>query len=269
MWMSSQWKMLVVSLCAQLVGCKDDPSQMGDETSTGPGPTSETDDPTTMTANPETTLPDPDSGESSIGPVTETVTDTESTTTNDTQTATESESETAGGLGCVNEDLGSALGENVLSGTTVGEDSDLTNECIRGEGVIAIDYIVSWTAPAAGDYVFSLAGSSFDTALGIFDGDCSGPELACNDDCQDTDSVVGLELAADQVVLIAITGYDASSGAFELSITEEPVSKCHGFETDSESETATASATVTDTGDSTDPTSAGTDVSSASVADDG
>ena len=103
MWMSSQWKMLVVSLCAQLVGCKDDPSQMGDETSTGPGPTSETDDPTTMTANPETTLPDPDSGESSIGPVTETVTDTESTTTNDTQTATESESETAGGLGCVNE----------------------------------------------------------------------------------------------------------------------------------------------------------------------
>lgn len=233
--MSSHWKTgVVVLLCAQLVGCKDD-AKGSDEDTTGPGPTtSGPDDPTTETMDPETTAPmDPTTeSESSVGP------DTETTTIGETETQSESETETTGGpLACVNEDLGSAVGENVLSGSTAGDDADLVLTCVFGDekkGGVAPDYIVSWTAPAAGDYTFSLAGSDYDTGLGIIDGDCNGPELGCNDDCEDVESVVGLTVAADQVVLVAISGYGGRSGNFELSITAEVAPECGGFETDTD-----------------------------------
>jgi hypothetical protein len=272
--MMSHWKSSVVLLlCAQLVGCKDDPKGNDEDSTSGPGPTSETEGPTSMTLDPETTAPiDPttESSESSIGPVTETETDP--TTTSPTETESESETETTGGpLACVNEDLGSAVGSSVLSGSTTGDDTDLANSCLEGgkkKGGPAPDYIVSWTAPAAGDYTFSLVGSEYDTAIAIFDGDCNGPELACNDDCEDLQSVLGLTVEADQVVLIAISGYGGRAGNFDLGITAEVAPECGGFETETDSATATVS--VTDTDGSTDPTTASDDdASTVTVGDDG
>ena len=257
--MNLHWKSSAVLLLAlQLAGCKDDPAGNDEDTTTGPGPTTETEGPTTTNPNPESsssTEPGTESSESSVGPVT----DTETTTIGETESVTDTET-TGGPLACVNEDLGSAVGASVLSGTTAGEDADLVNSCLGGgkkKGGPAPDYIVSWTAPAAGDYTFSLVGSEYDTAIAIVDGDCNGPELGCNDDCEDMQSVLGVTVEADQVVLVAISGFGGRSGSFDLSITAETAPECGGFETE------------TDTSATTSPTDTGMDASTATVSGSG
>jgi len=80
------------------------------------------------------------------------------------------------------------------------------------------DVAFEWTAPAGGPYTFDLVGSDYDTVLFVQDAACGGGELACNDDAIGLQSAVDVDLAANQTVLIAVSGYAGSTGNFTLNI---------------------------------------------------
>lgn len=84
------------------------------------------------------------------------------------------------------------------------------------------ELLFAFTAPEAGSYVFSTAGSEvFDTVLAVIDGTaCDGEELACNDDdTSELTSRVVLELAAGQAVLVAVESWGEEAGAIEVEVT--------------------------------------------------
>jgi len=118
---------------------------------------------------------------------------------------------------CPDEDLGSTLPESVI-GTTIGAFDKLD---MLGCGQVELgtgDVAFEWTAPAGGPYTFDLVGSDYDTVLFVQDAACGGGELACNDDAIGLQSAVDVDLAANQTVLIAVSGYAGSTGNFTLNI---------------------------------------------------
>ncbi len=116
---------------------------------------------------------------------------------------------------CTELDIGSAVGTAVASGNLTGGDDDLGQSCSFGTG---IDTVVQWVAPAAGTYRFDTVDSTVDTVLTIFDS-CFGAELACNDQLGfNNDSRVVLDVAAGDLLLIAVSGYNGGVGPWELNI---------------------------------------------------
>lgn len=101
----------------------------------------------------------------------------------------------------------------VATGTTSGT-SAFSGTCGYGTSP---DRSFAFTAPSAGDYSFSSAGSSFDTVLYVLDS-CSGPELACNDDAGGSTSEVLVPLAAGQQVIVVLDGYGGAAGAYRLTV---------------------------------------------------
>lgn len=115
---------------------------------------------------------------------------------------------------CGASDLGSDL-PVAITGTTSGVGA-LEGTC---GGDTASDAVFEWTAPSAGTYDITTAGSDFDTVLYVVAGGCIGDELACNDDSGGLQSAVSVTLAAGQTIAIVVDGYDTDeSGAFDLSI---------------------------------------------------
>ncbi len=81
------------------------------------------------------------------------------------------------------------------------------------------DTALTWTAPAAGTYVFDTVGSIFDTVLYVLDGaTCGGAVLGCNDDSVVGGSQVTVTLAADQQVVVVVDGFAGGSGPYTLNI---------------------------------------------------
>jgi hypothetical protein len=119
-----------------------------------------------------------------------------------------------GDFSCVDEDLGSATGNAVASGSTMGQGNDFTPGCVMSN---APDVQFVWTALVGGSYTFDTVGSSFDTVLSVRE-DCVGAELECNDDTMMTQSEVTVELMAGQSVMIVIDGWNNSAGNYELNI---------------------------------------------------
>ena len=119
---------------------------------------------------------------------------------------------------CPDRDLGTRTGARVTSGTTVGAPNRFTPSC-RATST-AGERAFTWTAPAAGEYLFSTAGSTFDTVMTLRTS-CTGPELACDDDSAGAqDSLIRRTMTAGQSVLIVIDGFGASTGAFVLDIIQ-------------------------------------------------
>lgn len=116
--------------------------------------------------------------------------------------------------GCPAADLGSAVPQTV-SGTTVGLPDLIAPSC-GDPGSPEATY--SFTAPADGTYSFDTFGSNFDTVLHIHDGDCSGPELGCDDDTGGGQSQVTLTLAAGQTVVIVVDGFGGDADDYDLHI---------------------------------------------------
>src|SRR4029079_18196634 len=79
---------------------------------------------------------------------------------------------------CDEEDIGSAVGQHVASGSTVGEDHELDQLCANGG---AVHRVMRLGAAADGSYRFDTVGSDYDTALAIYE-NCVSWEIACNDD---------------------------------------------------------------------------------------
>ena len=102
-----------------------------------------------------------------------------------------------------------------VMGNTVGGSLVDTGTC-AGAGP---DVSYSWTAPAAGTYTMSTSGTSFDTVLHVRDVNCSGAELACDDDSgPGTDSLLTVTLSAGQTVVIFADSYGAG-GTYSLNIS--------------------------------------------------
>lgn len=114
-------------------------------------------------------------------------------------------------------DLGSALGEALASGTTVGAGNDLAGSC---GGSSAEDVALTWTAPYDDTFTFSTDDSSYDTILVVGTGDCTGlTEVDCNDDDgEGSRSLVAATLSAGDVVLLDVDGYSTNSGAFQINV---------------------------------------------------
>jgi hypothetical protein len=124
-----------------------------------------------------------------------------------------------GGLGpgdfsCVDQDLGSATGNGVAMGSTIGQGNDFTPGCVMSS---APDVQLVWTPLVAGTYTFDTLGSTFDTVLHARV-DCVGPQLACNDDTFMTLSQITLDLVAGQSVMIVIDGWNQAAGNYVLNI---------------------------------------------------
>lgn len=121
-------------------------------------------------------------------------------------------------LACTDADLGSATGFGLRSASTTGATDDVAISCASGGG---IDDVLVWTAPAAGTYHFSLAGSGYDTAIAVLDDACDGAELICNDDgpLEEGVSLASVALVANQRVLLVIDGYAGDNGSYVLSIS--------------------------------------------------
>jgi len=103
----------------------------------------------------------------------------------------------------------------------------------------APDLWYSYTPTNSGVSVtFSTCGSSYDTALEVFDGTCAAPvSIACNDDsCGLQSTIVVNSVTAGQPLLVRVGGFSTSTGFGTLVATEgsPPVSGCvlnPGFET--------------------------------------
>lgn len=118
---------------------------------------------------------------------------------------------------CSATSLGSQLPVRV-SGDTSRETDLLGDELCGGESQRAPDALFAWQAPRAGVYTFATSGASYDTLLFVLQS-CAGPELACNDDAAaDRSSRVQVEVAAGQVLLIAVSGWGGEMGTFELTV---------------------------------------------------
>ncbi len=118
---------------------------------------------------------------------------------------------------CVGEDLGS--GAAMTTGTTVGQPDRLAPPCALAG---APDWIVRWTAPDDGGWIVSTFGSSFDTVLYVYEGECTGVPIACNDD----ESVVVLtsELLVTpgmgNTITVVVDGYGPTAqGDYVLSFS--------------------------------------------------
>ncbi|MFO0632752.1 MAG: hypothetical protein U0168_07880 [Nannocystaceae bacterium] len=118
---------------------------------------------------------------------------------------------------CVEEDIGTATGLPVTSGSTGGEDEDFAQSCGAGG---AVDHGVHVVASETGTYTFDLLGSGYDTVLSVHIDCGGGNELACNDDSQGTlQSTVALDLVEGQAVLVVVSGYNGNTGAWVLNVT--------------------------------------------------
>ena len=121
---------------------------------------------------------------------------------------------------CPNQDLGSALGSDLVTGTTVDARGGLTAAtCMAGtrDAGEGEDMAFGWTAPAAGRYAWTVAAPAFDPHLYVLDTMCDGPEIACVVGSAGS-ARVEMMLAAGQTVLLVVDGARGDGGSFALSV---------------------------------------------------
>lgn len=102
---------------------------------------------------------------------------------------------------------------------------DNTSGTCGGAG--GADVAFAYTVRDAGTYVFSTAGSDYDTVLYVLDGSvpaCAGAELACNADViPETYASLTMYLEAGREVIITIDAQDgAAPGRIRLSVWRDP-----------------------------------------------
>lgn len=120
-------------------------------------------------------------------------------------------------IGCADIDLGSELGE--VARGRIDEAGDQHGFCAEPIGADGEDLLFYWVAPAAGPYIFSSAGSDFDTMLTLYRGACASLE-ACNDDYDGVVSAVDGVLEADEVVVLALDAYSFGDGGNYVILIE-------------------------------------------------
>jgi len=104
-------------------------------------------------------------------------------------------------------------------GETSGDDILVSNSECSEEAIDAPQATFSFKAPEAGRFRMSTTGSEFDTILYVRDANCTGEELACNDDHEnERTSRLIVRLEANQSVVVVVDGWGSEQGLFTLSI---------------------------------------------------
>lgn len=116
-------------------------------------------------------------------------------------------------LGSIDSDLGSVMGTPAATGTLNGATNDWEPSltCVLStSGLGSGDVAYKWTAPVAGSYTFTTAGSdsTTDTVLHLYDFN-TGSALGCNDNVAlgNYTSSVTVTLAAGQAIVVVVDGY--------------------------------------------------------------
>ncbi len=153
-----------------------------------------------------------------------------------------------------NDDLGSALGNAVATGSNIGMLDDQQGDCTLGEN--GEDVTFWWTAPLTGTFTFDTTNSTYDTVLYIQE-DCLTDEQMCNDDVDfdggDISSSVEVDLEAGDSVLVVIDGYDEFAfGDYTLDVTLSSEVDC----TDGQDEDGDGAIDCADVDCAADPTCA-------------
>lgn len=106
-----------------------------------------------------------------------------------------------------------------LSGNNNGATKEPGEVAAVGSGGASVWY--TWTAPYNGNYVIDTTGSNFDTTLGVYQGGSVGglQRVATDDDSGgNLTSKLTISGVANQTYRIAVDGYSASTGNFNLHI---------------------------------------------------
>ncbi len=105
--------------------------------------------------------------------------------------------------------------EVAVIGQLAQSDTDTVTPTCAGSGP---DIVYGWTPPFTARYEINTLGSSFDTVLAVFDGDC-GSQRQCNDDeGNTTQSRIVTELEGGVPIAIAIERFGSNGGTYELTI---------------------------------------------------
>lgn len=120
----------------------------------------------------------------------------------------------------------SFAGATVLTGTTATATADSTGATTEAGEPSATSSSGAtlwyrWTAPAAGTYVVTTEGSSYDTTLGVYTGGAlaSLTKVASSDNTFDLTSEVGLHAAAGTTYQIQAGGNNGATGTLHLAVT--------------------------------------------------
>ncbi len=214
-------------IAAVATGCPGDDVPVGDETgSTSTGDPTTSPDTMSSTATASTSGPATSSSSSTTLDTDTTVDPTSSSSTDASSSETAEPTETSATT-MVEESESSGgpsdtcpYGELVVPGTlstsTLGQDSEFSSTC-GGTGIGDVSYLL--TAQETGLYVIDTAGSAIDTILAVYDGECDGRLIVCNNDDPDLGlrSRVSLELTEGQTVTVVVDGYGIGGGAVTIN----------------------------------------------------
>ncbi|MFK7989114.1 MAG: hypothetical protein AB8I08_24055, partial [Sandaracinaceae bacterium] len=128
---------------------------------------------------------------------------------------------------CADGTLGPQTGIGLFRGTLTDAGDDLPpGDCTAfGSGEDTQDLVLAWTAPAAGTFLLSTAGSETDTVLHVLGPTCEPlTEIACDDDeVPLATSALELTAEAGESFAIVVSGYEADDvGEFVLHIVPAP-----------------------------------------------
>jgi hypothetical protein len=122
------------------------------------------------------------------------------------------------GATCAARDLGSAIGDRIATGSTVGAGSSLTST-ICATMSTAPEVIFRWTAPSSGTFTFTTVGSTYDTVLYARRGACAGLDVGCDDDSGGAQSsLFSLALSVGDVLFLVVDGFGTEAGNYVLNI---------------------------------------------------
>ncbi len=122
-----------------------------------------------------------------------------------------------------NDDCASAiaapLGATAFDTTVAVDEGLIPFNCAANGGP---DVWYSYTAASTSDVAFDLCGSSYDTAMTLYSGNCAGLiEIVCNDDfCGLQSGTTATGVSVGDQFLIRIAGYNGGTGFGTLNIAE-------------------------------------------------
>lgn len=118
---------------------------------------------------------------------------------------------------CVDEVIPSDELPVLMSGSLGQGESRFQPSCV---GAQSAERTLSFTAPRNATYFFNTMGSTFDTVLYALGPGCEQPELACNDDSNETlDSEIGVPLSEGESIVVVIDGF-GEPGEWVLDVRE-------------------------------------------------
>lgn len=124
------------------------------------------------------------------------------------------------------------IGNGVQTGNTCASTRDGSDTC--RPSATAGDVWYSWVAPCTGSLVLGTCGSAYDTDISVHTG-CPGTsanQVGCNDDavsglCAGTlQSSLTVPVTSGAAYLIRVSGFGGATGAYVLSVGQQPNDRC-------------------------------------------